>query len=86
MLASVFTLLAATLLSATSALAAQNSLQKITANIGSNPNNVGMYLYKPNKLASPLPLIVAIHYCTGSASAYFSGQLFCILRDFDCCC
>ena len=40
-----------------------------------------MYLYKPSKLASPLPLIVAIHYCTGSAQAYFSGTQYATLAD-----
>lgn len=63
------------------ALAAQNQLQQVTANIGPNPNNVGMYVYKPTKLASPLPLIVAIHYCTGSAQAYFSGTQYANLAD-----
>ncbi|KAG9034815.1 hypothetical protein FRB95_012508 [Tulasnella sp. JGI-2019a] len=61
--------------------AAQNGLQQVTANIGPNPNNVGMFVYKPNKLASPLPLIVAIHYCTGTAQAYFSGTQYATLAD-----
>ena len=30
-------------------------------------------VYKPSKLASSPALVVAIHYCTGSAQAYFSG-------------
>lgn len=63
------------------ALAAQNQLQQVTANIGPNPNNVGMYVYKPTKLASPLSLIVAIHYCTGTAQAYFSGTQYANLAD-----
>ncbi|KAF5382254.1 hypothetical protein D9757_008952 [Collybiopsis confluens] len=46
-----------------------------------NPNNVGLYLYKPAKLASPLPLIVAIHYCTGTAQAYFQGTQYANLAD-----
>ena len=54
------------------ALGAQNSLQQVT-NFGTNPNNVGMYVYKPSKLAANTPLIVAIHYCTGSAQGYFSN-------------
>lgn len=51
----------------TSVYGAQNQLQQVTGNIGANPNNVGMFVYKPSKLASPTPLIVAIHYCTGTA-------------------
>ena len=49
------------------AYAAQNQLTQVTGNIGANPNNVGMFVYKPSRLASPTPLIVAIHYCTGTA-------------------
>ncbi|CCA69795.1 probable acetylxylan esterase [Serendipita indica DSM 11827] len=54
------------------AFAAQNQLQQVT-NFGTNPNNVGMYVYKPSRIASSPALVVAIHYCTGSAQAYFSG-------------
>ena len=53
-----------------SVYAAQNQLVQVTANIGPNPNDVGMFIYKPTKLASPLPLIVAIHYCTGTAQVH----------------
>ena len=55
-------------------LGAANQLTKITANIGANPNNVGFYLYKPNKIVSPTPLIVAIHSCQASADYYFTGM------------
>ena len=65
---------ATAVLGASSVLGAANQLQQVTANIGANPNNVGFYVYKPTKLANPLPLIVAIHYCTGSAQAYFTGK------------
>ena len=51
--------------------AAQNQLTQVTGDIGPNPNNVGMFVYKPSKLASPTPLIVAIHYCQGSAEVRF---------------
>jgi acetylxylan esterase len=67
------TLLAATLAAVSGANALSSTLQQITANIGSNPNNVGFYLYKPTKLASPTPLIVALHECSASAQVYF-GQ------------
>ncbi|KAJ3711612.1 putative acetylxylan esterase [Lentinula raphanica] len=61
--------------------AASQPLTQITANIGPNPNNVGMFLYKPAKLASPLPLIVAIHQCTGSAQGYFESTQYANLAD-----
>lgn len=61
--------------------AATQPLTQITANIGPNPNNVGMYLYKPAKLASPLPLIVAIHECTASGPIYFESTQYATLAD-----
>lgn len=33
---------------------------------GTNPNNVGMYVYRPTRIATNPALIVAIHYCTGT--------------------
>ena len=65
----------------TSANALTSSLQQITANFGANPTNVKMYLYKPTALAIPTPLIVAMHYCTGTAQAYFSGTSLAQLAD-----
>lgn len=64
-----------------SANALTSSLQQITANFGANPTNVQMYLYKPTALANPTPLIVAMHYCTGTAQAYFSGTSLAQLAD-----
>lgn len=60
--------------------AAVGSLEQVT-NFGSNPTNVGMFVYKPAKLANPPPLIVGIHWCTGTAQAFFSGTLFATLAD-----
>ena len=56
--------------SATTAAAA--SLTEVT-NFGSNPSNLNMYTYVPDRVASRPALLVAIHYCTGSASAVFNG-------------
>ncbi|KAK7446363.1 hypothetical protein VKT23_014569 [Stygiomarasmius scandens] len=50
-------------------------------NFGTNPNNVGMFVYRPQTLASKPPLIVAIHYCTGSAQAYYSGTQYANLAN-----
>ncbi|KAF5327035.1 hypothetical protein D9619_004642 [Psilocybe cf. subviscida] len=65
----------------TSVYALSSSLTQITANFGTNPTNVKMFLYKPTALASPPPLIVAMHYCTGTAQAYFSGTNLAQLAD-----
>jgi len=48
------------------------SLQRVT-DFGSNPSNTQMWIYVPDKLATNPPIVVAIHYCTGTAQAYFSG-------------
>ncbi|KAG6857703.1 hypothetical protein H0H87_004119 [Tephrocybe sp. NHM501043] len=60
--------------------AAAGQLQQIT-NFGANPTNVEMYLYRPSTVAAKPPLIVAIHYCTGTAQAYFSGTQYATLAD-----
>jgi len=62
-------------------LAADNHLIHVTGDIGANPNNVGMYVYMPSKLAYPAPLIVAIHGCGGSAQAYFKQTQYANLAD-----
>jgi len=56
------------------------SLVHVT-DFGSNPTNVGMYIYVPDKLAAKPPIIVAIHYCTGTAQAYFQGTRYAQLAD-----
>jgi acetylxylan esterase len=57
------------------------SLQQITNSGISNPTNVGFYLYEPKKLATKPGIIVAIHYCTGSAQAYYSGSPYAQLAE-----
>ena len=65
---------------AAGAFAAAGQLVQVT-NFGSNPTGVGMFLYKPAKLASPPPLIIAMHYCSGTAQAYFTGTQYANLAD-----
>ncbi|KAH8832338.1 acetyl xylan esterase [Flagelloscypha sp. PMI_526] len=50
-------------------------------NFGSNPSNVGIYAYVPSGLAASPGLVVALHYCTGSASGYYSGTQWKNLAD-----
>lgn len=50
-------------------------LQQVT-NFGANPSNLGMYMYVPDNLPADAPIVVAIHYCTGSAQAMYSGTQF----------
>ncbi|KAK2035895.1 PHB depolymerase family esterase [Colletotrichum somersetense] len=62
------------------ASAAAASLQQVT-NFGSNPTNTKMFIYVPDKVASNPAILVAIHYCTGTAKAYFSGTPYKSLAD-----
>jgi acetylxylan esterase len=49
------------------------SLQQVT-NFGTAPTKAGFYIYVPKKLAASPGIIVAIHFCTGSAQAYYTGS------------
>ncbi|MEU9521459.1 PHB depolymerase family esterase [Streptomyces sp. NPDC048224] len=48
---------------------AADGLQQVTG-FGSNPGNLGMYVYAPADLPANAPLVVAMHGCTQSASDY----------------
>ncbi|KAL0950541.1 hypothetical protein HGRIS_007348 [Hohenbuehelia grisea] len=74
------TLLASLISSAVCVAALSSTLQQVT-NFGSNPTGVQMFAYRPTKLASPPPLIIAMHYCTGTAQAYFQGTSLAQLAD-----
>jgi poly(hydroxyalkanoate) depolymerase family esterase len=69
---------AATLLGVKPASAA--SLVEISG-FGQNPTNLRMHVYAPDTLVSPPPILVAIHYCTGTGPAFFSGTEFRTLAD-----
>jgi len=71
-------LICATGLTATPALSA--SLIEIT-NFGANPSGLRMHVYAPDVLASPAPILVGVHWCTGSGPAFFSGTEFQTLAD-----
>ncbi|WP_239133232.1 extracellular catalytic domain type 1 short-chain-length polyhydroxyalkanoate depolymerase [Paractinoplanes durhamensis] len=62
---------AAALVTAQEAQAA--SLVRVTS-FGTNPSNLNMYVYVPDRVAAKPALLVAMHYCTGSASAVANGQ------------
>lgn len=49
------------------------TLSQVTS-FGNSATNAGFYIYVPKKLAASPGIIVAIHYCTGSAQAYYSGS------------
>ncbi len=56
------------------------TLQQIT-NFGNNPTNLGFHLYVPDRVAARPAILVAVHYCTGSGPAFYSGSQFASLAD-----
>lgn len=72
--------LAASFALASVATALTSSLQQVTG-FNSGPTAAGMYIYVPTTKKSPAPIIVAIHYCQGTASAYYSGTLYAQYAD-----
>ncbi|MFF5105786.1 PHB depolymerase family esterase [Streptomyces sp. NPDC000134] len=80
-------LLAALLLAAPPAAARTDAadvpyatLTEVT-NFGSNPSNLQMYLYVPEKVAANPAVLVAVHYCTGSGPAMYNGTEYASLAD-----
>jgi acetylxylan esterase len=64
-----------------SVLAAAGSLQQVTGNFGSNPTNVGFYIYVPSKLQAKPPILVNPHACHGTAQDAFTGTQLATLAD-----
>ncbi|HEY8532793.1 MAG TPA: PHB depolymerase family esterase [Micromonospora sp.] len=56
------------------------TLTEVT-NFGPNPGNLRMHLYVPDRVAPRPAVVVAIHYCTGSGPAFYSGTQFASLAD-----
>ncbi|KAL3423278.1 PHB depolymerase family esterase [Phlyctema vagabunda] len=79
MLTSTITKCVLGMLAATASVLAA-SLQQVTS-FGSNPTGAQMYIYVPDKLASNPAIIVAIHYCSGTAQAYYSGTQYARLAE-----
>jgi poly(hydroxyalkanoate) depolymerase family esterase len=76
----IVAVLVATTLSVSVHTARAASLVQIT-NFGTNPTGLGMYLYVPASAGANPAILVAVHYCTGSAQAFFSGTEFASLAD-----
>ena len=56
------------------------SLVQIT-NFGANPTNLGFYLYVPASAGAHPPVLVALHQCTQSGPAFYSGTEFASLAN-----
>ena len=74
----------APLIAALFALAAPATAAQLTevTGFGANPSSLRMYEYVPASApASGAPVLVAVHYCTGTGPAFFSGTEFASLAD-----
>ncbi|MBP5910379.1 PHB depolymerase family esterase [Streptomyces sp. LBUM 1478] len=88
LLAALVPLLAATLLTAPAAAASDTAaeaapraaLTEITG-FGTNPSNLQMYLYVPQRVTAKPAIVVAVHYCTGSGPAMYNGTEYASLAD-----
>ena len=60
----------------TTAPAAQAASLMNVANFGTNPGGLGMSLFVPDSLPAKPAVLVAVHYCTGSAQALYNGTQF----------
>ncbi|WP_155336767.1 alpha/beta hydrolase family esterase, partial [Acrocarpospora corrugata] len=60
--------------------AAAASLVEVTG-FGTNPTNLRMHIYVPDNVQPNPPILVAVHYCTGTGPAFFSGSQFASLAD-----
>jgi len=56
------------------------SLQQVT-DFGSNPSNLLMYIYVPDKVATSPAVIVALHGCSGSGPGYYQMTTYGTLAD-----
>ena len=57
------------------------ALTQVTDFTASNPTGTKMYIYVPDNVAAKPPVIVAIHYCSGTAQAYYQGSPYAQLAD-----
>ncbi|KAI1739097.1 PHB depolymerase family esterase [Xylaria scruposa] len=61
-------------------LAAGASLQQVTS-FGANTSGTKMYIYVPDNIATKPAVIVAIHYCSGTANAYYTNTPYATLAE-----
>ncbi|MFI6206154.1 PHB depolymerase family esterase [Streptomyces sp. NPDC051041] len=84
LLAALAPLLAAAALAAPPAAArAQAPAAALTevTDFGANPSNLRMHLYVPDSVTENPAVLVAVHYCTGSGPAMYSGTEYASLAD-----
>jgi acetylxylan esterase len=75
-----FSTLTASFAMASIAMALTSSLQEVTG-FTSTPTGATMYVYIPTTKQALAPIILAIHYCTGTATEYYSNTLYAQYAD-----
>jgi acetylxylan esterase len=75
-----FSTLTACFAMASIAVALTSSLQEVTG-FTSTPTGAAMYVYIPTTKQALAPIILAIHYCTGTATEYYSNTLYAQYAD-----
>jgi acetylxylan esterase len=73
-------LLALAPFSAAAEIAKRATLTQVT-NFGTNPSGARMYIYVPEKLQTNPAIVTAVHYCTGTANAFYTGTPYARLAD-----
>ncbi|MFZ6029422.1 MAG: alpha/beta hydrolase family esterase, partial [Chloroflexota bacterium] len=63
-----------------SAKALTSSLVEVTG-FGDNPSNLRMFVYIPTTVKPNPPILVVVHWCTGSAEAIHAGTQYAALAD-----
>ncbi|NUO59388.1 MAG: PHB depolymerase family esterase [Hamadaea sp.] len=81
LLALVTAALVAVTAALTSAPPAQAATLTEVTGFGTNPTNLRMYLYVPDTVRTRPAVLLALHYCTGSGPAFYSGTQFASLAD-----
>lgn len=66
---------------AAAAAGPQSTLQQVTDLYLDPSGKAKMYIYVPEKLSPKPAVIVALHYCAGTAEAYFTGSPYAQLAD-----
>jgi acetylxylan esterase len=56
------------------------ALTQVTS-FGTAPTKAGFFIYVPKKLAASPGIIVAVHFCTGTAQAYYNGSPYATLSE-----
>ncbi|KAK8016623.1 alpha beta-hydrolase [Apiospora rasikravindrae] len=68
-------------MSSRAAAGPQSTLQQVTDLYPDPEGKAKMYVYVPEKLSPKPAVVVALHYCAGTAEAYFTGSPYAQLAD-----